>query len=142
MSMMLQRGMLDQVSATPQVLQTLMNQDMLAGQLGANVIAKLPPEGIPGAQMAFGGAAGSIKLGISMLSQAAPPAGQMPPMPGAPSPGGMAKAPPASKQPAPPAGQPAQAPARGNTTAPRSNSTSAARGTLSKPARLRYRAEN
>ncbi len=140
--MMLQRGMLDQVSATPQVLQTLMNQDMLAGQLGANVIAKLPPEGIPGAQMAFGGAAGSIKLGISMLSQAAPPAGQMPPMPGAPAPGGMAKAPPAAKQPSPPAGQPAQAPARGNTTAPRSNSTSAARGTLSKPARLRYRAEN
>ncbi|KAH6673906.1 hypothetical protein F5X68DRAFT_235566 [Plectosphaerella plurivora] len=141
MSMMLQRPMLDQVSATPQVLQTLMNQDMLAGQLGMNVLAKLPPEGIPGAQMAFGGAAGSIKLGISMLSQAAPPAGQMPAMGAMPAPGGMAKPPPAAKQPASPAERPAQAPAQGNTTAPRSNTTAAARETLTKPTKLRFRAK-
>lgn len=120
MSMMLQRPMLDMVSATPQVLQTLMNQDMLAGQLGMNVLSKLPPEGIPGAQMAFGGAAGSIKLGISMLSAAAPPGGQMPMMPSPPA-GGMGRAPPA-----------AQAPAR-------NNATSAAGSHLTKPARLRFR---
>ncbi|KAM0335507.1 hypothetical protein ACHAQA_000555 [Verticillium albo-atrum] len=93
MSMMLNKPMLDQVGATPMVLQTLNNQKMLAGMLGQQVFTKLPAEGIPGAQMAFGGAAGSIDVGIAMLGMSGPLPGV--PVPGmAPGPpGGMAAAP-------------------------------------------------
>lgn len=141
MSSMLQRPMLDMANATTQLLDSLNMQDMLAGQLGMNVLSKLPPEGIPGAQMAFGGAAGSIKIGITMLSQPAPPGMTMPNIPTGPlPPGGMAAAPPAGA-PKPPA--PAPPPASPATNATSSNATAAAASHAvapTRPTKLRRRA--
>ncbi|KAE9580144.1 hypothetical protein CGCF415_v010758 [Colletotrichum fructicola] len=100
MSTMLQRTMLDQTGATAGLIQSFKNQNMLSGALGQVVLSKLPAEGLSGAMMAFGGAAGSIGMGIASLS--APPL-QLPLMPPGPS------GPPAMTPPSAPAGAPASA---------------------------------
>ncbi|GKT64977.1 cell wall protein [Colletotrichum tofieldiae] len=81
MSSMLQRQTLDQLSMTPMLLKSYMNQNMLSAALGQVVLAKLPAEGLSTASLAFGGAGGAVGMGIISLSN--PPLA-MPPSMGAP----------------------------------------------------------
>ncbi|KAF6840752.1 hypothetical protein CMUS01_03849 [Colletotrichum musicola] len=83
MSSLLQRTALDQLGLTPMLLQSYRNQSMLSGMLGQVVLAKLPAEGLSGAMLAFGGAAGAVGMGVAMLSN--PPL-QMPLVPMTPPP--------------------------------------------------------
>ncbi|KAH8897727.1 hypothetical protein GQ53DRAFT_884522 [Thozetella sp. PMI_491] len=68
MDMVLMRSVMDSAGVTGLAVQTLNNQKMLAGALGGVVLSKLPAEGLPGAQMAFGGTAGALDVGLGMLS--------------------------------------------------------------------------
>lgn len=89
MSSLLQRTALDQLGLTPALLQSFRNQNMLSGALGQAVLAKLPAEGLSGAMAAFGGATGSIGMGIATLSNPPlqiPLTAPMPPPPQAPNP--------------------------------------------------------
>ncbi|GJC84311.1 hypothetical protein ColLi_07149 [Colletotrichum liriopes] len=78
MSSMLQRQTLDQLSMTPMLLKSYMNQNMLSAALGQVVLAKLPAEGLSTASLAFGGAGGAVGMGIISLSN--PPLAMPPSM--------------------------------------------------------------
>lgn len=94
MSTMLQRQTLDQLGATPMLLQSFMNQNMISAALGQNVLSKLPAEGLSSAMTAFAGAGGSVGMGIISLSNPpmAMPPGMGPPPMGMPMAGGQAAA--------------------------------------------------